>query len=177
MDFGPPPEDVIYKMATVKGKGVLRETPAGRRNLRATFLETDRRVGSLDIDHYTEGTRNLHPTGSVTLHGREIDVLLDFIDVVKRAKLPTNSRLAVEPGALEHPHFIRDSEVTAALRNKPELLREVLENPNLNEDLKAIGYWRKSLNEFENLLNHPESADVVAPSQARRILRGAFPVE
>lgn len=41
MDFGNPPQNVIYQQATIKGKLVLRETEAGRRNLRATFSETD----------------------------------------------------------------------------------------------------------------------------------------
>ena len=154
MDFSDPPQNLIYQLATIKGKVVLRETEAGRRNLRATFSESDRHVSSLDINHYTDSTGNLHPKGSVTLYGNEINVLLNFIETMKRAKLPGSGSLKVEPGALENPHFVTDSDVTQALRDKPELLREVLENPNLGEDMKAIGYWRNSLKEFENFLSN-----------------------
>jgi len=139
-------------MATVKGKVILRETEAGRRNLRATFSETDRNVYSLDINHYTDKTGNLHEKGSVTLHGKEIDVLMDFIETLKRVKLPGSGKVVVEPGALEHPQFVNDSDVAKALKERPELLREALKNPNLSEDLRAVGYWRKSLGEFKELL-------------------------
>ena len=153
MDFDKPPQDVIYQMATVKGKVELRETDAGRRNLRATFSETDRYVSTLDINHYTESTGNLHPKSSVTLYGHEIDALLNFIDTMKRTKLPTSGSVIVEPGALENSQFVTNDDVTKALRNKPELLREVLENPNLSEDMKAIGFWRSSLKGFEKYIN------------------------
>lgn len=156
MDFPDPPQNVIYQMSTIKGKVVLRETEAGRRNLRATFSETDRQVSSLDINHYTHKTGNIHPTGSVTLYGNEIDVLLNFIDTMKRAKLPGAGKVIVEPGALQNPSFVTDSYVTQALRDKPELLREVLENPNLSEDMKAIGYWRNNLKEFKKFLSDSE---------------------
>lgn len=152
MDFDTPPGDVIYKMATVKGQVVLRETDAGRRNIRATFSETDRRISSLDINHYTVDTGNLHPTGSVTLHGKEIDALLAFVNTIRRVKIPGAGSLVVEPGALNNPQFVSESDVTKALDERPELLREILRNPNLKEDLRAIGYWRNSLREFEALL-------------------------
>jgi hypothetical protein len=152
MDFDSPPQDVIFQMATVKEKVILRETEAGRRNLRATFSETDRNVYSLDINHYTDKTGNLHPKGSITLHGKEIDVLMNFIETLKRVKLPGSGKVVVEPGALDHPQFVSDSDVTKALKERPELLREALKNPNLSEDLRAIGYWRKSLEEFKALL-------------------------
>ena len=152
MDFDSPPQDIIYQMATVKGKVILRETEAGRRNLRATFSETDRNVHSLDINHYTDKTGNLHLKGSVTLHGKEIDVLMNFIETLKRVKLPGSGKVVVEPGALDHPQFVNDSDVAKALKERPELLREALKNPNLSEDLRAIGYWRKGLGEFRELL-------------------------
>lgn len=159
MDFGTAPNNVIYKMATVKGQVVLRETDAGRRNLRATFSETDRQIISLDINHYTGQTGNTHPTDSVTLHGKEIDVLMDFVNTIKRVKIPGPGRVTVEPGALDHPHFVSDSEVTKVLDERPNLLREILGNPNLSEDLKAIGYWRNSLREFKRLLTDASHFD------------------
>lgn len=152
MDFDSPPQDIIYQMATIKGKVTLRETEAGRRNLRATFSETDRNVHSLDINHYTDKTGNLHLKGSVTLHGKEIDVLMNFIETLKRVKLPGSGKVVVEPGALDHPQFVNDSDVAKALKERPELLREALKNPNLSEDLRAIGYWRNGLGEFKELL-------------------------
>ena len=169
MDFDSPPQDIIYQMATVKGTVVLRETKAGRRNLRATFSETDRHVHSLDINHYTDKTGNLHPKGSVSLYDKEIDVLMDFIETMKRVKLLGSGKLVVEPGALEHPQFVTDSDVTKALKERPELLREVLKNPNLSEDLRAIGYWRTSLEEFNALLTNPrhfEHAKQLTPNQS-----------
>jgi len=60
---------------------------------------------------------------------------------------------------MDHSHFVSDSDVSAALRNKPELLQEILNNPDLDKDVKAIGYWRNSLNEFEKLLNDSSHFD------------------
>lgn len=145
---------ITNEYATVKGTRVLRETPAGRKNLQATFFETpDRYIGGLSINFFTERTGNLHPSGSVSLWGEEVDSLLNFIETVRKTRFPGSGKLVVEPGALIHSHFVTDSEVTEALRNKPELLREVLENPDLDRDVKAIGFRRKSFQEFEKLLS------------------------
>lgn len=147
-------EKITYQYATVKGKQVLRETPAGRKNLQATFFETsDRSISSLSLNFFTEKTGNLHPSGSVSLWGKEIESLLGFIETMRRVRIPGPGKLVVEPGALEHPQFVSDSDVTAALRNNPELLQEIMKNPELDKDVKAIGYWRKSLKEFQKLLN------------------------
>lgn len=156
MDISPPVEPMVHQLATVKGKLVLRETDAGRRNLRASFSETDRNVHSLDINYFTEKTGNLHPKGSVTLYGKEIDLLLNFIDTMRRVKLLGPGKLEVMPGALEYENFVTDSDVAKALREKPELLREALENPDLQRDMKAVGFWRKNLQVFGGLLNNPE---------------------
>tara|TARA_R110000787_G_C13383298_1_gene441991 strand:- start:175 stop:1263 length:1089 start_codon:yes stop_codon:yes gene_type:complete len=152
--------NITYQYATVKGKHVLRETPAGRKNLKATFFETpDRHIGGLSINFFTENTGNLHPSGAVSLWGKEVESLLDFIDTMRKAKIPGAGRLAIEPGAMDHSHFVSDSDVSAALRNKPELLQEILNNPDLDKDVKAIGYWRNSLDEFEKLLNDSSHFD------------------
>lgn len=153
MDIASPENSIVHQLATVKGETVLRETDAGRRNLRATFTETDRKIGSLDINYFTEKTGNLHPKGSVTLYGQEIEMLLNFIDSMKRVKVLGPGKLQIEPGALENPNFVKDSDVAKALKEKPDLLRAALENPSLGKDMRAIGFWRKSLKEFNSLLN------------------------
>ena len=156
MDINPPDQSMVHQLTTVKGKLILRETDAGRRNLRATFSETDRNISSLDINYFTEKTGNSHPKGAVTLYGKEIDSLLDFIDTMKRVKLRGLGTLEVMPGALKNANFVTDSDVTKVLREKPDLLREALENPNLQRDMKAVGYWRKSLRLFGELLSDPD---------------------
>lgn len=146
--------NITFQYATIKGKQVLRETPAGRKNLQATFFETPNRyISGLSINFFTENTGNLHPSGSVSLWGKEIESLLGFIETMRKVKILGAGKLVVEPGAMDHPQFVSDSDVASALRNKPELLQEILENPNLDKDVKAIGFWRSSLKEFEKLLN------------------------
>lgn len=146
--------NITYQYVNVKGKQVLRETPAGRKNLKATFFETpDRYISGLSLNFFTDKTGSLHESGSVSLWGEEIQSLLGFIETMKRVKLPGPSKLVVEPGALDHPQFVSDTDVAQALRDKPELLQQILENPDLDKDVKAIGFWRNSLKEFEKLLN------------------------
>ncbi len=146
--------NITYQYATVKGKQVLRETTAGRKNLKATFFETpDRQIGGLSINFFTENTGNLHPSDSVSLWGEEIESLLGFIETMRKAKILSAGKLTIEPGAMDHPQFVSDSDVSAALRNKPELLQELLNTPDLDKDVKAIGFWRNSLKKFEKLLN------------------------
>lgn len=147
-------ETITYQYATIKGQQVLRETPAGKKNLKATFFETpERHIRGLSLNFYTRNTGSLHQSGSVSLWGSEIDSLLNFIETIRRVKIPGPGKLIVEPGALDNPKFVSDSDVATALRNKPELLQEIMENPELDKDVKALGYWRNSLKEFEKLLN------------------------
>jgi hypothetical protein len=66
------------KFATVKDEMVLRQTPAGRYEIKATFLEDERSIRTLTIQKYSSKTGPLDKQ-YFSFVGGEIDALLSFI--------------------------------------------------------------------------------------------------
>lgn len=137
--------------AVEKGEVVLRQTPTGARQLKAKFFETNRHIFQLTLNFFTEKTGNPHK-GSFPLRADEINKLQEFIDDLQRVHLATSGRVIVEPGALKHSHFT-DDELIAAVRQKPDLVAQIIESEATSGDIKAVSYRRKSLERFERLLN------------------------
>ena len=85
--------------ATVKDEIVLRRTPAGRYEIKATFLEDDRHIQTLTIQRYSGSirTRGTH----FSFVGSEIDTLINFIAGVKTIPLegPPSSICLTRPCA------------------------------------------------------------------------------
>jgi hypothetical protein len=142
--------------AVVKGEIVLRRTSKGARSIKAQFLEFDRRVYQLTLQYFTERTGRPH-TSSFPLRGDEIELLLNFVEDLKRVHL-TPGRLVIEPGALEHERFTDDA-LVAAIRKKPDLAAEIVETNATSRDVKAIAYRRRSLERFAKLLEDDDYFD------------------
>ena len=74
------------KFATAKDEMVLRVTPAGRYEIKATFLEDDRSIRTLTIQRYSSKSGPLDKQ-HFSFVGREIDTLISFIAGVKTVPL------------------------------------------------------------------------------------------
>lgn len=159
MQLDPPPNGTLPMLAEVKGEVVLRETPSGRRNLKAVFTEPERGIGGLDIFHYSKDTGNIHKSTHVKIYGNELGAMLSFIRTMQEVKIPGPGRLTVDPGAMDNPRFVQDSDVLEAVRKNPGLLKQLVQNPDLDQDIKAIGYWRKSLDTFRQFISSPSTPE------------------
>lgn len=157
------------RFAKVKNEILLRATPGGRVEIKATILEDDRAIQTLTIQKFTPASG---PSDKVhfTFLGREIDALLEFIAGLKtinfggdgKGKLSREAvRTVVLTAAQAHEIFSTNQDLFVALAEREDLQR----------DLVAIGYRRSQLDRFERMLNDPvvfaaEQAHYDKPAEA-----------
>lgn len=136
--------------ATEREEVVLRRTPAGRYEIKAKFLEDDRRVLSLVIQRFGWG---IYPNEAkaVSLHGAEIDRLLKLILGVKTVSLEDSGKRHIPPEQLQDI-ILNEAQARTLLQGHEELFASLMESEHLQRDLVAIGYRRKELSHFEQLL-------------------------
>jgi Domain of unknown function (DUF4263) len=150
------------KFANVKDEKVLRQTPAGRYEIKATFLEDDRSVRTLTIQKYNSKSG---PSDKLyfSFIGDEIDALISFIAGVKTVPLDGADKVHLSD------EFLRDivldqGQARRIFAKNPELFLQLAQQEDITRDLVAVGYRRKQLRRFESLL-HDEG--YFASEQAR----------
>jgi Domain of unknown function (DUF4263) len=143
------------RFAKVKNEILLRATPGGRVEIKATILEDDRDIQTLTIQKFTPASG---PNDKVhfTFLGREIEALLEFMAGVKtidfggggKGKLSRDAvRTVVLDAAQAHQIFSSNQDLFVALA----------ESEDLQRDLVAVGYRRRQLDRFEQMLNDPRA--------------------
>jgi hypothetical protein len=80
------------KFATVKDEIVLRQTPAERYEIKATFLEDDRTIRTLTVQRYSRKTGPLEKQ-HFSFVGGEIDTLISFIAGVRTVPLDGTAKV------------------------------------------------------------------------------------
>ena len=89
------------QFARVKGEEVLRITPSGRYEIKATLLEDDRSIRTLTIQRFSSKTGPLdRPHFSFV--GQEIDTFLEFVAGTRSIPLEGDSKAHVSDEALHH---------------------------------------------------------------------------
>jgi hypothetical protein len=129
---------------------VLRQTPANRYQIKAKFLEDDRRVLSLVIQRFGYG-RVPSEAQAVSLYGAEVDRLMQFILGVKTIPLEDSGKRHVPPEQLRDI-ILNEAQARTLLEGHEELFASLMESEHLQRDLVAVGYRRKELGYFEKLL-------------------------
>ena len=141
------------KFATVEAETVLRQTPTGRYQIKAAFLEDDRSIRTLTIQKYSSKTGPLDQ--HFTFVGKEIDALINFIAGLKTVPLGSAEKLHLTDTMLRD--IVLDQSAARKIFSKnPELFLELAQQADIAQDLVAVGYRRKQLNQFENLLQDPQ---------------------
>lgn len=143
------------RFAKVRNEILLRATPGGRVEIKATILEDDRNVQTLTIQKFTPAS-GPHDKVHFSFQNREIDALLEFMAGVKtidfggdgKGKLSRDAvRTVVLDAAQAHQIFSTNQDLFVALAEREDLQR----------DLVAIGYRRRQLDRFERMLNDPQA--------------------
>lgn len=143
------------RFAKVKNEILLRATPGGRVEIKATIVEDDRDIQTLTIQKFTPASG---PSDKVhfTFLGREIEALLEFMAGVKtidfggdgKGKLSRDAvRTVVLDAVQAHQIFSTNQDLFVALAEREDLQR----------DLVAVGYRRRQLDRFERMLNDPSA--------------------
>lgn len=138
------------RFAHVKDEVILRTTPAQRFQIKATLLEDDRSIKVLTIQRYS----HKHPLEqSFSFVDGEIDVLLKFAMGVRAIPFQDDSKLHVSDDALNDV-VLNEGQARTLFSKHEALFTEIATNQVLQRDIVAVGYRRKQIKEFEDLLNN-----------------------
>lgn len=138
------------KFATVKDEMVLRQTPAGRYEIKATFLEDERSIRTLTIQKYNSKSG---PSDKLyfSFIGAEIDTLINFIAGVKSVPLEGAAKVHLSDELLRDI-VLDQGQARRIFAKNPELFLQLAQQEDITRDLVAVGYRRKQLQRFEFLL-------------------------
>lgn len=150
------------KFATIKDEMVLRQTPAGRYAIKATFLEDDRSIRTLTIQRYSSKTGPLDKQ-YFSFVGSEIDTLIGFIVGLKTVPLDGAAKVHL-PDDVLRDIVLDQGQARRIFVKNPELFLQLAQQEDVTRDLVAVGYRRKQLQRFESLLR---DADYFASEQER----------
>jgi hypothetical protein len=138
------------RFANVEGEQVLRTTHKGRVEIKATFLEDDRRIKRLLIQKY-DASRGPNEHQHFTFTGPEIDTLLSFVAGVRAMSLEESGKIHLTSDQLADL-ILNEAGARRLFADHEELFVRVAESEELQRDLVAVGYRRKQLERFEHLL-------------------------
>jgi hypothetical protein len=139
------------KFATVKQEVVLRQTPSGRYEIKATFLEDDRSIRTLTLQKYSSKTGPLDRQ-HFSFVGEEIEALITFIAGIKTVPLDGAEKLHLADEAARDI-VLDQGQARQIFAKNPELFLQLAQQEDITRDLVAVGYRRKQLQRFESLLN------------------------
>ena len=139
------------RFATVNGEMVLRQTPAGRYEIKATFLEDDRTIRTLTIQRYSSKSGPLAKQ-YFSFVGGEIDTLISFIAGIKTIPLDGATKVHLSDEILRDI-VLDQGQARRIFAKNPKLFLQLAQQEDVTRDLVAVGYRRKQLQRFESLLH------------------------
>lgn len=140
-----------YEFATVKNEVILRNTPAGRLQIKATFVEDDRSFRTVTIQKFT-GTGRAREY--FTFLPAEVATLLKFLSNIKRIHFPNEGKINVTDTDLEEI-LLSPAQMKRLASDNQELLAALARTEVTSEDIVALGYRRNELRIFKRLLTEP----------------------
>lgn len=137
----------------------LKTTDKADQEIKAYFYEDSKNVQTLTVQRWMVKSGNPHKE-SMVLYGEQLDLLLQFVKAFRgvpegqgRVEIPLNVAL----DKIEEKQSIDSNKVVAYLQKNPNFLQSIIENDIGEQDLIAIGYRKKQLEIYRELL---ESNDV-----------------
>jgi len=144
-----------YQFANVKEELVLRQTDAGRFQIKATFLEDDRAFQTVTIQKFTsKGNAKEYFSFGVD----EMRALLKFISNIQKFHFPDDGRLNIRDSDLEEL-LLEPDQLRRVAADNQQLLAAIARNEITTEDVVALSYRKKQLSIFERLLTDADYFD------------------
>lgn len=143
-----------YAFAQVKDELVLRLKEGAKTCITAKFLEDNRKIFVLSIQGYTVATDKPH-NASFAFIGDEISKLIEFLNHIQTMPLESRGSLKISDEELRRV-VLSNAQAQAMLQDNQELFAEVLRSAITKEDVIAVGYRKKQLQIFKNLLDHSD---------------------
>jgi hypothetical protein len=141
------------------GEHLIRVTDGGRQEIVAKFYEDDRGVFTLQIQRFN--VRDGKPLKvHFSFHGDEVVQLIEFILNMKRVHLPDDRGLNVTDEQLRKL-LVSPEQARNLISENHNLIMEAVKSEVTTSDIVAIGYRKKQLERYRDLLSDPKTDEAV----------------
>lgn len=138
----------------VKKEIVLRRTPSARVEIVAKFLEDDRKLTVLTLQQFNGNNGQPHRT-NFSFVGSEIPRILGFLHDIAEVEFKHSGAVNITDTDLRKL-VLSKSQVASLVHNNPDVFSEALRTEVTKEDIVALGYRKKQLGIFSQLLADPD---------------------
>jgi hypothetical protein len=142
-----------HEFVQLLGERCVHISAGGRQEVIAKFYEDDRGIFTLQIQRFNIRTGRPYRE-HFSFHGDEVVDLIEFILNMKRVHLPDNAKLNVTDQQLRKL-LLSPAQARSLISDNPKAIEEALRSEVTPSDMVAIGYRKKQLKRYRQLLDDP----------------------
>lgn len=140
-----------YEYAKERDEVVLRRKPDAATYITAKFLEDTRKTFVLTVQKFSSETGQPYGSG-FSFVGDEIGRFCEFLANIQSVNFKSRAKVNITDEELRKI-VLTTHQAKAFVTENQELFSEVLKSEITTEDIIAVGYRKKQLEVYENLLN------------------------
>ena len=145
------PSEDGYEYARERDEVVLRKKPDAKTYITAKFLEDTRQTFVLSVQKFASETGQPYGSG-FSFVGEEIGRFCEFLANIQSVDLKTRAKVNISDEELRKIALTTHQAKTILAENQ-NLFAEALKSEVTTEDLIAVGFRKKQLSVYKNLLN------------------------
>lgn len=145
------PSENGYEYARERDEVVLRKKPDAKTYITAKFLEDTRQTFVLTVQKFVSETGQPYGSG-FSFVGEEIGRFCEFLANIQSVDFKTRAKVNISDEELRKIALTTHQAKTFLTENQ-DLFAEVLKSEVTTEDLIAVGFRKKQLSVYKNLLN------------------------
>ena len=151
------PSEDGYEYVKERDEVVLRKKPDAKTYIVAKFLEDTRQTFVLTVQKFVSATGQPYGTG-FSFVGQEIGRFCEFLANIQSIDFKNRNKVNISDGELRKL-ALTSHQVKAFLADNQELFAEALKSEVTTEDLVAVGFRKKQLSVYNNLLKNQRYFD------------------
>ncbi len=148
------PSDEMPVLVKEHEEIILRTTAKGVQQVKAKFLEDDRRILMLWFQRWSV-TKGWPIGEQVVFYGNEIPRLIDFLNGIAKVHIPSEETFNVDFADLRLVH-LPDEQARKVLEEHPSLVAEFARSKVTTEDIVALAYRRQQLDRFQTMMDEKD---------------------
>lgn len=145
------PSEDGYEYAKERDEVVLRKKPDAKTYITAKFLEDTRQTFVLTVQKFVSETGQPYGSG-FSFVGEEIGKFCEFLANIQSVDFKTRAKVNITDEELRRI-ALTTHQAKSFLTENQDLFAEALKSEVTTEDLIAVGFRKKQLSVYENLLN------------------------
>ncbi len=147
-----------FGFAKIEDEITIRVTKGNKKLIKATFWEDSRKLRTLNLQGYTGITEKPH-NGSFCLIGQEINDFVEFVAHIQSYIFENQNSINITDEDLKKL-TLSNNQIKDLMLENPDVLNEIFKSKITTEDLVAVGYRKKQLETFSDLLNDESTESV-----------------